>query len=116
MAQMTVAQLRKRAVTELAQRKTASPTQDDLTAARHVMNCFYSLCGMEERLLYWENDERTYNKPYTLETAARRDRSYERINATLKREYSAHLVYFGYLPTICADGTTNDLYLRHLYR
>lgn len=116
MARMTIAQLRERAAIELAQRKHTTPTAEDIAAARHTMNCFYRLCGMDERLLYLENDERTYNKPYTLETAARRDRSYERINKILKKEYNARLVYFGYLPTICADGTNDDLHLRFFYR
>lgn len=115
MTRMTTAQLRERAINELARRKTTEPTAEDIAAARHVMNCFYRLCGMDERLLYLENDERTYNSAYTKETAARRDRSYERINRTLKADYNARLVYFGYLPTICADGTNSDLYLTHFY-
>lgn len=115
MAKPTIAQLRENAILELAGRKTETPTENDIETTRHLMNCFYRLCGMDERLLYLENSERLYNSPYTKETAARRNRSYERINSTLKAEYNAHLVYFGYLPTICVNGTTNDLYLTHFY-
>lgn len=115
MAKMTVAQLREKAVYQLAERKTATPTEQDIKEARRTMNSFYRLCGLDESLLYLENDKRTHDKPYTLEKAAKRDRWYSRLNDIFKKEYNARLVYFGYLPTICADGTTQDLYLRHFY-
>lgn len=92
MTKMTIAQLREKAVYQLAERKANN-----------------------EQLLYLENDERTHNKPYTLEKAAKRDRWFERLNNIFKSEYNARLVYFGYCPTICENGTTQDLYLRHFY-
>lgn len=115
MARMTIAQMRERAVLQLAERKTAVPTEQDIQQARRTMNSFYRLCGLDEQLLYLENDERTHDKPYTLEKAARRERWYDRLNAIFKNEYNACLVYFGYCPTICEQGTTQDLYLRHFY-
>lgn len=115
MAKMTIAQMRERAVLQLAKRKNLTPTEQDIQAARRTMNSFYRLCGLDEQLLYLENDERTHNKPYTLEKAAKRERWFDRLNAIFKSEYNACLVYFGYCPTICANGTTQDLYLRHFY-
>lgn len=115
MARMTITQMRERAVLQLAERKTVSPTEQDIQDARRTMNSFYRLCGLDEQLLYLENDERTHDKPYTLEKVAKRDRWFDRLNAIFKSEYSACLVYFGYCPTICAKDTTQDLYLRHFY-
>ena len=115
MTRMTIAQMRDRAVLQLAERKTATPTEQDIQDARRIMNSFYRLCGLDEQLLYLENDERTHDKPYTLEKAAKRERWFDRLNAIFKSEYNACLVYFGYCPTICANGTTQDLYLRHFY-
>lgn len=115
MARMTIAQMRERAVLQLAERKTATPTEKDIQDARRTMNSFYRLCGLDEQLLYLENDEWTHDKPYTLEKAAKRERWFDRLNAIFKSEYNACLVYFGYCPTICANGTTQDLYLRHFY-
>ncbi len=115
MARMTIAQLRERAIYQLAERKTSTPTEKDLQDARRTMNSFYRLCGLDEQLLYLENDERTYNRKSTHEKAAKRDKWFDRLNKVFKEEYNARLVYFGYVPTICADGTTQDLYLRYFY-
>lgn len=109
MARMTIAQQREKAVYQLAQRKNPTPTEQDLQDARKTMNSFYRLCGLDEQLLYLENDERFHEK------AAKRERWFERLNNVFKSEYNACLVYFGYCPTICESGTTKDLYLRHFY-
>lgn len=62
MARKTVAQLREEAVLQLAKRASTAPTEQDLQDARRTMNSFYRLCGLDEQLLYLENDERTYNR------------------------------------------------------
>ena len=115
MIKMAIAQQREKAVYQLAQRKNFTPTEQDIQDARRTMNSFYRLCGLDEQLLYLENDERTHDKPYTLEKAAKRDKWFDRLNAIFKKEYNACLVYFGYCPTICEQNTTQDLYLRHFY-
>lgn len=115
MARKTVAQLREEAVLQLAKRANTVPTEHDLQEARRTMNSFYRLCGLDEQLLYLENDERTHDKKSTIEKAAKRDRWYDRLNSLFKEKYHARLVYFGYCPTICEQETTQDLYLRHFY-
>lgn len=115
MAKMTIAQQRERAVYQLAQRKNPTPTEQDLQDARKTMNSFYRLCGLDEQLLYLENDERFCDRASTHEKAAKRDRWLDRLNAIFQKEYNARLVYFGYCPTICENGTTQDLYLKHFY-
>lgn len=115
MAKKTIAQLRENAVYQLAKRKAAEPTEQDIANARRTMNSFYRLCGLDEQLLYLENDERMYGRPSTKEKSEKRDRWYERLNKIFQTEYDAQLEYFGYCPTICAKGTTQDLYLRYFY-
>lgn len=115
MAKKTIAQLRENAVYQLAKRKIAEPTEQDIANARRTMNSFYRLCGLDEQLLYLENDERMYDRPSTKEKSEKRDRWYERLNKIFQTEYDAQLEYFGYCPTICAKGTTQDLYLRYFY-
>lgn len=115
MAKMTIAQQRERAVYQLAQRNGPTPTEQDLQDARRTMNSFYKLCGLDEQLLYLENDERTHDKQSTKDKAEKRDKWFDRLNSIFKKEYNARLIYFGHLPTICENGTTQDLYLRHFY-
>lgn len=67
MAKMTVAQLRERSVLELAKRRNTNPTDEDIALAKKTMNSFYRLCGIDERLLYLENDERMHDSWYTKE-------------------------------------------------
>jgi len=114
MARMTIAQLREKAVFQIAQRKTTDPTEQDIAAAKTLMHRFYLLCGLDEQLLYLENDERTYNRQSTKDKAAKRDRLY---NALIKdfEPYNATLVYYGYCPTITSLDRKEDLYLRHFY-
>lgn len=108
---MTIAEMRRRSVRELAERRNPNPTEEDMALAKKTMNRYYRLCGMDERLLYLENDEKMHDKPYTIQLAAKRGKHFDRLNATFKNEFDAQMVYFGYLPTICAKGTYSDLYL-----
>lgn len=78
------------------------------------MNSYYRLCGLDERLLYLESNERTYNSRFVKELEEKQEKWYKRLNAQFN-EYSAELIYFGYFPTICAKGTTQKLYLAHFY-
>lgn len=50
-----------------------------------------------------------------IQAARRTMNSFYRLNTIFKKDYNACLVYFGYCPTICENGTTQDLYLRHFY-
>ena len=109
MRKLTVAEKREKAVVELANR-----TNGDIASAKKAMNAYYRLCGLEERLLILENDERTCNTPYTKSLQEKEQKAIERVNGYFK-EFDAVLVWFGYLPTICEPGTTQDLYLAHFY-
>lgn len=104
MAKMTIAQQREKAVYQLAQRKNLTPTEQDIQDARRTMNSFYRLCGLDEQLLYLENDEQTHDKPYTLEKAAKRDKWFDRLNTIFKKIIM--LVW-------CISGTVLPLRERH---
>lgn len=110
MKKSTVAELRSKAIIKLAERNNELTTDE----ARKTMNAFYRLCGMDERLLYLENEERTCNSRYTKALAEQRDRAFERVKGYFA-PFNATLVYYGYLPTIVETGSNRDLYLRHFY-
>lgn len=114
MAKMTIAQKRERAVYILAQRKEEDPSEKTLSDARRIMNSYYRLCGLDERLLYLENNERTCNSRYTAEQEKRREKWYNRLNKEFA-QFDAQLVYFGYCSTICKKDSTQDLYLAYFY-
>ena len=115
MRTVTIAQLRKRSAIDLAERKVSRPSAEEIAKATSIMNSYYRLCGLDERLLYLENDERTCNSRFVKELEEEREHWYKRLNAQFK-EYSATLIYFGYHPTVCAIGTTQELYLAHFYK
>ena len=109
MAKTTIAEKRAKAVIELANR-----TNGNIENARKAMNAYYRLCGLEERLLYLENNEKTCNSYYTKELQKQEERAIERVKKYFE-EFTATLIWFGYLPTICDKEKKNDLYLAHFY-
>lgn len=114
MRKPTIAEQREKAVYILAQRKEENPTPETIAIARRIMNSYYRLCGLDERLLYLENNERTCNSRYTEQQEERRDKWYKRLNKEFS-EFNACLVYFGYCSTICKKDSTQDLYLAYFY-
>ena len=109
MRKPTIAEKRAKAIIELANRTTGN-----IENAKKAMNAYYRLCGLEERLLYLENNEKTHNSYYTKKLQKQEERAIERVRKYFK-EFDAVLIWFGYLPTICSAGTTQDLYLAHFY-
>ena len=105
----TIAEKRTIAAVELANRTTGN-----IENARKAMNAYYRLCGLEERLLYLENNEKTCNSYYTKELQKQEERAIERVKKYFE-EFNATLIWFGYLPTICDKEKKNDLYLAHFY-
>ena len=59
---------------ELAKRRNNEPLEEDIALAKRTMNSFYRLCGIDERLLYLENDERRHDSWYTKELEKKRDK------------------------------------------
>lgn len=111
---MTTAELRRKSAYTLAERKDSQPNDAQVQAATTLMNSYYRLCGLCDRLLYLENDERTCNRRSTERAKERRGKWSDRLNKQL-RAYNACLEYFGHIPSICVLGTTQDLYLTHFY-
>ena len=109
MARLTIAQLR-----EIELNKLSEITKDQ-DKARNMMNRYYRLCGMDERLLYLENDERWHDKQSTKDLEAQRDQAWERRNKDFN-DYGMKLTYFGYLPTITNKEDTTTAINAYYYQ
>lgn len=83
------------------------------TASR-LVNSFYKFCGLEETLLYRENNEKTCNSSYTKELQAKEEAWINRLQKELS-VYNLKMIWFGYLPTICETGTTKTALERYFY-
>ena len=104
MAMMTIAQMRKREVLRLARYREKNPTNETMREARRLMNSFYRLAGLDDRLLYLSNDSRTCNSRYTKEQEDRAYRWWRR----LSKEFTnfcpdLKIQYFGHLPSIATQ-------------
>ena len=104
MSKLTVAQLRERELERLVMIKTTNPSEEDYAEARRNMNSYYRLCGLCERNLYMQNDERAHSTRYAMECEKREGRWYERLNKTFKETYGIVLAYAGYFPSIVYEG------------
>ena len=91
MSKLTVAQLRERELERLVMIKTTNPSEEDYAEARRNMNSYYRLCGLCERNLYMQNDERAHSTRYAMECEKREGRWYERLNKTFKETYGIYL-------------------------
>ena len=109
MRKLTIAQLREKALANF----TATYIQNE-DKARNIVNRFYRLSAMDERLLYLENDERTHDRPYTKELAQKAERSLDRLKNDLQ-EYGLTIRYYGYLPTLEEIGTQREALTRWYY-
>lgn len=96
MAKMTIAQLREREVERLAE---MSETKD-LAEAKRLMNAFYRLCGIDDRLCYLENDWRTVNSPYTKKLAEQSYNRYQKLKKRFEDFCGLTLFYNSWLPSI----------------
>lgn len=109
MARFTIAQLREKQLYKLAE------ITKSIEIASNLMNRYYRLCGIDERLLYLENDERTANRKSTQELSEKADRALTKLQKDFSG-YGLKLVYFGYLPTICYQDTTTTAIESYFYQ
>lgn len=79
----------------------------DINKASYIINSYYRLCGLSNRLLILDNDERTYNTRYTTNLHAREDRHINRLNEALK-PYGLCLMFFSWLPSICIKDDSGN--------
>lgn len=86
----------------------------EINEARTLVNSFYRFCGLEETLLYRENDEKLCNSNYTKTLQNKEERWIKRLQNNLSK-YNLKMIWFGYLPTICEDGTTKTALNRYFY-
>lgn len=86
----------------------------ELSKAAKLVNSFYRFCGLEETLLYRENDAKACNSSYTKELQKKEENWINRLQKDLSC-YNLKMIWFGYLPTICEKDTTNTALERYFY-
>lgn len=114
MRKMSIAELRANEVARLASLDTKNERPEAITEARRIMNSFYRLCGLEERLLYLVNSEKTCNSQYTASLEVKAKKWRERLQAAFK-PYGLMLVWYGYLPTITDHKCGNEVIYTYFY-
>ena len=114
MRKMTIAELRKREVDKLGYLYTKNDREKAIAKAKKLMVSFYRLCGLEERLLYLENNEKTCNSRYVASLEAKAEKWRERLQVAFK-SYGLMLVWYGYLPAITAYKGGNEVIYTFFY-
>lgn len=106
---MTIREKREAELSRLAERYNGN-----IDDARRIMNSFYKLCGLEERRLEFDNDERRYNAKESERLTDKAMNWISRLNKELE-PYNCKLTYFGIYPTITEIGTTRECVTRFFY-
>lgn len=104
MAKMTIAQLREKEVYNLA----SYNANNDVAAARKLMNRFYRLAALDMRVCELENDDRFCNDRYTKELAEKAYKRFKKLRRDIQ-EYTNNVLtvyYCGIYPSI---GTKNEV-------
>lgn len=109
MAKQTIAQTRERALENFN-----SQYINNLDTAKNLVNRFYRLSGICNRLLYVENDEKRCNSRYARELHAQCDKAEKKLNDDLQK-YGLSIRYFSWLPAICESGSTCEALSRFYY-
>lgn len=109
MRKMSIAQLREKALDRFNEDYIS-----DFDAAKRLVNRFYRLAGLDERLLYYDNDERLCNKAWVNDEHNKADRMLTALRNDLKA-YGLTVVYYGYLPTIIEIETQRHAFTTYYY-
>lgn len=109
MRKLTIAQLREKAL-----ERFNNDYINDMTKAANLVNRFYRLSAMEDRLLYLTNDESTHNARYTIELSEKATKSLDRLREDLKA-YGLTIRYYSWLPTLEEIGTQREALTRWYY-
>ena len=110
----TIAEFRKKQVYRLAALDTKNNASVAIADATKLMNSFYRLCGLEEKLLYLENEEKTCNSKYTANLEVKAEKWRERLQSAFNA-YGLMLVWYGYLPTITDHKGGNEIIYTYFY-
>lgn len=71
----------------------------DIDRARYLINSYYRLCGISNRLLELDNDYYYHDRPYTKELHIKEDKAVDRLRKNLN-SYGLTLTFYSWLPTI----------------
>lgn len=118
---MTVADMRRRSLIEVAKRKNPEPTEQDLADARTIMNRFYRLHALHERLFYLENDSIMVEKHqrYIKSLQSRFERLDKKLNEDLVPYNLITRIAWISLDLYEPDeykGCVKNVYLTHFYQ
>lgn len=94
MAKMTIAQIREKQLENF----NALYIKDE-EKAKKIINSFYRLCGLDEWLVYAQNDEKRCNSSYTHSQEEKALRWIKRLNGWLE-PYGLKIAYAGIYPMI----------------
>lgn len=111
----TIAQLRE----EQCQKLHGLNVGTDYDTAKRLMNSFYRLCGLAERNLLLNEDERTCNLKSTKCSEEKEDRWYKRLSKEFEDNYGLTLEYCSYLPSIGIKkpgGGFKEVIYRYFYQ
>lgn len=99
---MTVAERRQRQFRRFVEERKLN--EEEQAKLKTLINSYYRLCGLEERILQWENSQ-LWNRGFVQRAMIKRDKWVDSLDERFNK-FDLGLVYFGYLPTICYKGTT----------
>ena len=114
MKKLTVCERREKELLRLFDRLHWMGVKFDPSDIRTLINSFYRLNGLLERLLYLDNDDVTCNLKSTIALNEKALKWIERLNNKLK-PYDLHIIQYGYLETLeTIDGkyTYNAIYYK----
>lgn len=100
---MTVAERRQREFNRFVVERNLN--EEEQAKLKTLINSYYRLCGLEERLLYWTNDYNLHNRGFVQRAQDKADKWCDSLVERLNK-FGLTLVYFSYLPTICYVNTT----------
>ena len=106
---MTIAQLREKALENF----TTEYIKDG-DKARNLVNRFYRLSAMDDKLLILENDEYFYNRPCTINLRNKADKALDRLRDDLKA-YGLTIRYYSWLPTLEEIETQKTALTKYYY-
>ena len=98
--QLTIAQKRWNEVLKLAGKREENPGPETIREAERLMNSYYRLAGLDERLLILSNDERTCNRKYTKELEKKAYNWWKRLSKEFTDFCGLRLQYFGAIASI----------------
>ena len=85
---------------KLAGMHEENPSPETIREAERLMNSYYRLAGLDDRLLILSNDERTCNSRYTKQLEEKAHKWWKRLSKEFTDFCGLRLQYFGSIASI----------------